>query len=235
MSEPHCYGSLQTVALRVAQLDVNGSPDDGAANGYVTDAVIDVTLGADIEEGDEFVLKNGSGAICQTYRGCDRMKRATIEMNLCQLDAELLQLLIGGSVIRDLSGAGVGDAIGYEVADVDDACPYGVCLELWTLAWDGSEQATPPFAGGNTIVYWHFVLPRAKFQIGDLTIENDFLTVPVTGFSEANSRVTSNGPFNDWPADIVSRGGITKPLGFFLDSTVPTPTCDRIAVTSLAS
>lgn len=234
MSEPHCYGSLQTVAVRVAQLDANGSPATGT-NGYVTDAIIDATLSAELEEGDEFTMKNAQGGICQTYKDCDKLKRITVEMNLCHLDSELLALLVGGSVIRDLGGAGVGDAIGFEVPDVSDPCTNGVSLELWTKAWDSSTQATPPFAGGTSIVYFHFVLPKVKFQIGDLTFENDFMTVPVTGFGESNPRVTSNGPFDDWPADVVARGGITKPLGWFFDETVPTPTCELISVSSAAS
>lgn len=234
MPEEHCFGSLQTLAVRVAKLDANGSPDTGT-NGYVTDAIIDGTIGAEIEEGDEFTQKNAQGAICQTFKDCDRFKRANVELNLCHLDAELLEMLVGGSVIRDLAGPGVGDAIGYEVPSASGECPNGVCLELWTKAWDGSSQATPTFAGGTTIVYFHFVLPKVKFQIGDLNFENDFMTIPVTGFGDENPRITANGPFDDWPADVASRGGITGALGFFLDTTLPTVTCGAIDVPSAAS
>ena len=235
MPEEHCFGSLQTVAIRVAKLDANGSPLTGAGNGYVTDAMIEATIGADIEEGDEFTVKNAAGSICQSFKDCDRFKRATVEMTLCHLDAELLTMLVGGSIIRDLAGTGSGDALGWETAGADDACVNGVALELWTKAWDGSSQATPPFGGGSTIAYFHFVLPKVKFQLGDLNFENDFMSIPVTGFGDENPRITSNGPFDDWVSDIVARGGITGALGFFLDTTKPTVACGAIAVPSAAS
>lgn len=234
MPEEHCFGSLQTLRVRVAALDAAGSPLTGL-HGYVTDALIDATIDAEIEEGDEFTVKNASGAICQTYKDCDRFKRATVEMNLCHLDAELLQLLVGGSVIRDLGGAGVGDAIGYEVPTLTSPCANGVCLELWTRAWDSGAPATPPFAGGSTLVYFHFVLPKVKFALGSLNFENDFMTIPVTGFGDENPRITANGPFDDWPADVASRGGITSPLGFFMDSSIPDAACGQISVSSAAS
>lgn len=235
MAEPACFGSLQTVAVRVATLTVAGGPNTGALHGYVTDAVIDTKIDVEIEEGDEFVLKNAQGAICQTYKDCDRFKRVTIEMNLCQLDAELIQLLCGGSVMRDLAGTGLGNAIGYEVPHVTDACQNGVCLELWTKAWDTSVQATPPYAGGNVAAYFHFVFPRAKFSLGSLNLENDFMTIPVKGFGDENPQITSNGPFDDWPADVSARGGVTGAMGFFLDTTKPTPACGAITVSSAAS
>lgn len=235
MPEPHCFGSLQTVAVRVAALDANGSPSPGASKGYVTDAVIEATVGVEVEEGDEFTLKNGWGGICATYKDCDRVKRVTVEMTLCQLDGELLSLLVGGSNIADLGGAGVGNSIGYELGDIDDACANGVCLEIWTKAWDGTSQATPAFAGGNTVVYHHFVMPKVKFQLGDLKFENDFMQVPVKGFGDSNPRITANGPYDDWSADIVARGGITNSLGWFMDATLPVAACGFKTVSSAAS
>lgn len=235
MPEPHCFGSLQVCRMRIAKLNASGSPLTGALNGYVTNALIEATVDLEIEEGDQFTLKNGCGEICQTFRDCDRLVGASIEMDLCHLDAELVAFMTGSSVIRDLGGAGSGNAIGMEFAGTDDACADGVSLEMWTKAWDNTVQATPPFAGGNTNVYFHFVFPRTKFHVGQLTFENDFMRVPVAGFAEENPRITSNGPFDDWPADIAARGGITNIGGFFLDSTIPTAACGAISVSSAAS
>lgn len=229
-----CYSSLQVCRLRVALLDGNGSPDDGAANGYVTDAIINAKLGVEVEEGDEFTIKNGCGAICAQYKDDDRVKGATIGLELCHLDAYLISLLTGGSRILDLGGAGSGDTIGYELPGTDGSNP-GVCLELWSKAWNGAALATPAFAGGSTAVYFHFVLPLTKFQLGELTLENGILKVPANGFGRENPRITSNGPFDDWPADVVSRGGITKAMGWFFDTSMPSASCAPVNVTSAAS
>jgi hypothetical protein len=232
MAEPHCYGSLQVCALRVAKLDAAGSPDDGASNGYISDALIMARITTEVEEGDEFTLKNGCGAICQTFKDCDRVKRVPVEMELCQLDSELLSLLTNGSNIIEIS---TGDSIGYELPEADTACSNGVSLELWTKAWDGSYQATAPTFGGTTETWWHWVLPNVKFQIGDLTLENEILKVPVKGFGNENPRITADGPFDDWPSDIVARGGITSSAGWFLDDTLPTAECGFVNVPSAAS
>jgi len=235
MAEPHCFPTLQLCALRVAKLLATGSPDDGTSNGYVTDALIKADIAVELEEGDDFTLKNGCGGICATFKDCDRVKRVNVDLELCNLDSALLSLLIGGTHFTDLAGAGVGNSIGYQLPDFDDPCPAPVSLEMWTKAWDGSVQATPPFAGGATNVYYHFVMPLCRFQLGDMTLENEFAHVPVSGFSQDNSKITSNGPFDDWPNDVRDRGGITTSLGWFMDSVLPTATCGFINVPSLAS
>lgn len=221
MAEPSRFGSLQAVRIRAAKLDINGSPSPGASSGAVVDGVVMVKMTPELEEGDDFTLKNGQGGICQTYKDYDRIKRVQVELELCSLDAPLISILCGGTNIVDLAGPGVGNSIGYELSNYDDTPSYGACLELWTKAWDGSVAATPPFAGGTTQVYWHFVMPRVRLQVTDLTAENEFMRIPLKGYGDDNPRVTSNGPWDDWPADIVSRGGITNALGWFMDSTIP--------------
>lgn len=230
MGEPHCYTPLQLCATRVALLDTAGSPDNGASNGYITDAVIKADFSPEIEEGDEFTLKNGCGNICATFKDNDRLKRVTIDLELCHLDAELISLLVGGTLIQ--SG---GDTIGYMFPGVDDNPPPGVCFEAYQKAWDNSAQGTPPFLGGNTAGWIHWVFPKVKFQISDWTEENEFTVFTLTGFAEENPRITQNGPYDDWDPAVVAMGGITNMGGWFLDDTLPTAQCGFVSVTSAAS
>lgn len=222
----HCYGSLQVCALRVAALTAGGAPDPGVDNGYVSDAIIQATIGVEVEEGDELILKNGCGALCQTFKDTDRIKRATVDLELCQLDAELIQLLIGGDLFSD---TGTGDTIGYQLPFVADAAPNGVCLELWSKAWDGASQATPTFLGGNA-AYFHWVFPLTKWQMGDMTLENDILTVTTNGFGTENSSMWVGGPYNDWNVDVENAGGITAAFGWFFDDVLPTAECGFVEV-----
>lgn len=229
MSDPHCFGSLQVCRLRVAELGTNGVPVEGAATGYVTDAVIKVDVSTEIEKGDELTLKNGCGSVCQSYQDYDRIKRLSVKMDLCQLDSELISMLVGG----DLYDTG-GDTFGYALPSVNDTPPAGVCMELWTKAWDGTEQATPASTSNNA-AYFHWVLPKATFTLGHITMENDIMTIPVEGYSNENTSLPAHGPFNDWPAAITAAGGITSPGGWFLDDAIPDAACGFIAVPTQGS
>jgi hypothetical protein len=226
MPSPHCYGSLQVCALRVAALDASGAPLPGASNGYVSDSLIQASVSLELETGDDFTLKNGCGAICQTFRDCDRIKRAAVDLELCTLDSELIALLIGAGTL--FTDTGTGDAIGYELPSSAIDCPDGVSLELWTKAWDGASQAAAPFLGAPS--YYHFVFPKVRWQMGDLTMENEIMSIPLTGIADENPGMDADGPFDDWNADIILAGGFTTVGGWFLDDTLPTAACGYIAV-----
>lgn len=228
-----CYGSIQVCAMRVTKLNASGGPLVGSGNGLVTAALVDATLSPEIEEGVNIRLKNACGNICQTFRDCDKMVNASITLNLCQLDAQLIQFLIGGSTFLDLAGDGAGDIIGYQFPATDDSCPNGVSLELWSKAWNGSQQASPAFL--DAPAYFHWVFPRTKWQIGDLNFENDFMRVQVNGYAEENDSLTANGPYDDWPADIAAAGGFTNIGGWFLDDEIPTAACEAVTVPGVAS
>lgn len=228
MAEPHCFAPLQACRTRVAALESNGAPDEGPDNGYVTDALIDIQIGFEIEEGIDISQKNGCGVICQTFKDDDKIKRATVALNLCTLDFELIWLMVGG----DLFTTG-GDTFGWQPPKVDDPAPNGFCLEVWAKAWDGAQQASPT-STGSAAAYFHFVFPLTKAQIGDFTVEGEnFTVIPVNGFSTENSNITANGPFDDWPAAVAGPGGITSCMGVWLDpeSALPDAACGFVPVT----
>jgi len=229
MPNPSCFGSLQVCAMRVALLDETGAPLPGANNGYVSDAVVTIDVGVELSEGDDFELKNGCGNICQTFKDCDRIKRLNLSLELCQLDYELVQMLVGGTLFTD-SGSGIlGTPLGWEFPASTDPCEDGVSFEFWTKAWDGAEQAAPgaPLSG---IAYHHWVATRAKFQLADNTVENDILTFALEGFGEENDALPADGPFGDWPAWVSINGGFTTTGGIFLDDSIPTAACGSIEV-----
>lgn len=224
MTTPICFSSLQAVRMRLAKLTAAGAPMTGANNGYVSDALIDVTVKVEITAGDEFEQKNGSGNICAVFKDCDRIKRLTIDMNLCQLDANLISFLTGA----DLFTSG-GNPIGWQYPSVSAACPNGVALEVWTKAWDSTQQAVPAFTSPS-VAYWHWVFPKTAFRLGDVKMDNSIMVVPVSGTGSENTSITANGPYNDWPAAVSGPGGVTRVGGVFLDSSIPTASCATITV-----
>ena len=233
--EEHCFGALQACYMRVARLDANGSPLVGANNGYVTDALVEMTMDPEIEAGVKLIKKNACGTLCQVFQDCDQLSGLKFDMELCKLDGWLISFLVGGSRILDLAGTGLGDLIGFEFPGTDAACPNGVSVEIWQKAWDANTQATPPFAGGTTRVWFHWVFPKTTWMVGQHKFFNDFSPIMVTGHAFENPRITSNGPFDDWPADVASYGGITNLGGWFFDSATPTVACGPTTVPGAAS
>jgi hypothetical protein len=225
MPTQHCFGSLQACRIRLARLEASGHPFEGAGNGYVSDAIVKLDVSVELSEGDDFEIRNGCGAICQTFKADDKIKRLNLSLELCQLDADLLELMADCDLF--ISG---GNTIGWQFPSVSAADNPGVCFEVWSKAWDGTAQAVPALTS-PAAAYWHWVFPKTKWTIGDVTMENDLMTVPLNGTSEENSQITQNGPFNDWPVGaFVSRVG-----GAFFDSAIPAATCAYTTVPVVAS
>jgi hypothetical protein len=221
-----CWGARSIQRMRVALLDAaTGAPDNGASNGWITDALVSIVATPQTEAGDEFTLKNGDGDICQYYSTPDRVKRVDPVVSLCQSPPQLLNLMLGGDYYSDGSGA-----LGFQLPEFTDD-PIPVSLEWWTRAWDGSAQAVI----GSTAQYWHHVIPKVYFVLGAVTSEHGLETVVLNGKGEGNPNITGNGPFDDWPAQIATTDGITAAYGRFRESTLPDAACAYEEVTSAAS
>lgn len=229
MADPICFASRQICRVRIALLTQAGAPVQGSNNGYVTDSMVSLELSPEVAEGDEFEAKNGCGDVCQTFRDCDQVKRVGLTMSICTNDAQFLELLMGGTAFVDS-----GDVIGHKAAKLGDGCVPPVSLEWWTYAHDGSQQATPAALGGSP-GFWHFVIPLTRWRFGDLTFENDLTMVEAEGFGEENSSITSNGPFDDWPAEVADTGGADSWYNNWIEDSLPDANCDYLAVTSAAS
>jgi hypothetical protein len=210
----------------VAQLNPDGSPDAGAANGYSTDSLIDAAIALEFSEGDSFEVKNGCGGVCATFEDCDRLKRAELTLQLCTLDAELLSLLVAGSTLFSQ----LGDSIGWEAPPLSTPCSDGVSVELWAKAWNVDSQALPPYLGGTTPGYYRFFFPRVVFRPGDVTLENEFARTPVIGKASTNPGMRDDGPYQDFPTGVSGAGGITNLYGWFIDDAPPPAVCGFIAV-----
>lgn len=225
-----CYTSLQLCAMRVAQLTIAGRPQvPGTNRGYVTDSAIKLQVGVTLKTGVDVEQQNGCGAVCAAFKQPDRIKRVDLALDLCQFDAQLIGLLTDGGVIS--SG---GNAIGYQFPSTTGADPRPVCLEAWSKAWAGTQQASPPFTAPNA-AWIHWVFPYVQFTMGQFTIDNSLMVVPLTGPGTPNSFITVNGPFDDWPAAVSAAGGITQVGGWFLDGVLPAVTCNYVTTTSAAS
>lgn len=202
-----CRRQLQACAIVVTRLEADGSPDAGANNRYISDALTQLVTTPVLSEGDEFEVKNACGAVCVNFKDCDKLKRLDLTLGLCYPDPELLEILAGGTVLTS------GAAVGYAYPEIGAAsCPNGVSVELWVKRVDsaGALDATFP--------YERYVIPRAYFFHGGRTFENGPITVELTGYAIENDEWL-DGPQNDWP---VASNRVIQSLPV---ATVPSAVC----------
>jgi hypothetical protein len=226
-----CLGSLQVCRIRVAKLTAGGVPDYGAGNGYISDAIIQADLSVELSAGDDFELKNGCGDIAQHFKDCDRVKRVNIDVEFSQLDSELVGLLTGSDTFYDEDEE---VTIGGQLLSSTDPCQNGVALEMWTKAWDSNQQANASLIGGSSsdVLYWRWFFPFVRFQMGNMTLQNDILRIPVTGYAQENDEMPASGPYFDFPTAVSAGGGITNSMGWFVDDELPAAQCGYIEVGS---
>ena len=95
MATQEYAASIQGVSIRVTRLNADGSLSTTAGDSYVTSAFMRVSFTPEYEEGDEITEKNANGVVCVTYKSPDTLKRITMELAICEPDAELTNLISG--------------------------------------------------------------------------------------------------------------------------------------------
>lgn len=209
MANQTCVGAVQTNLLRVTRLTSGGYPDAGATNGYRTDSVIEIGSTPVYADATEIEQRNGSDIVCVSYKGADSYKRHDLTSSLCLLDAELLEMLTGSTLVTD-GGNTVGSRF-----QTDPNTDY-VCVEAWQTVIEDAEP---------TGEYVHWVWPKTRWRQGQRTLNNGVLTIPLIGTAFPNSNI-GTGPAGDWPA------ALTSPENWFVDDTIPASSCGYVSVST---
>lgn len=179
-----CLASLHLCRIRVTRLDDLGNVAAGPSNSYVTDKAVSLAVTPDIEAGADTVLRNGCDGIAAQRRGDDLLKRFTLQLDLSAVEPALVEMLTGGTAI--VSG---GDVIG--VSMIYGTTPPLVAIEGWSDAWEDDHQYA-------TFPYIHWIWTASKWQIGPTTLQNDFATPQLNGFTRGNPS-WGLGPYGDLP------------------------------------
>jgi hypothetical protein len=165
-----------------------------------------------IEAGQDKTLVGGCDCIVAQYRGYDKLKYFTLELDLAILEPALIELLTGASAITS-----TGDVIGnwWQSAQTFNCATTvqpNVCFEGWQDTWNNDRQASTPFR------YVHWIWPSSFWQIAAMTLQNDFNQPKLTGFTRGNSNWTDI--YRDLPE-------LPQPLGgyFFTDKIPAGDTC----------
>lgn len=227
MSSPICYASRDILRLRVTRLTAIGAPRTGAGNGYVSDATVQIERTPRVEAGEQHIQKNGAGVICQQAQECDVIVGQDLTLQVCTNDLQLIGMLTGAVTPSD--GTGV---MGYLERGMDDGCQTPVCVEWWSYAWDGNAQAVI----GGAPQYWHRVVPFVTWVHAATTYARGLQVVTLNGKGSENARITTNGPYDDWPTAVSNADGlVNRSFGEWREATLPTAACSTITVSSAAS
>lgn len=182
--------SIQGALIRVTALDATGAPASGAQSSYVMQAFIHVSFTPEYDTGAEIVQKNAAGEICVTYKSPDTLKRATLEVSICEPDPELSALMCGGTLLVDTGDP--AQSVGWAPAlPGTDPTPNGVALDVWSYAvQNGRRAASNP--------YFRWLFPLCQLQpSGARVIEDGLMANVYSGTSVGNSEYAT-GPDGTW-------------------------------------
>ncbi len=210
MATQEYAASIQGVSIRVTRLDAAGNLLNGPGDSYTTSAFMRVSFTPEYEEGDEITEKSANGTVCVTYKAPDTLKRITMELAICEPDAELSQLLSGGLLLRKTVD-GVVKSVGWAAPGVgDDPAGNGVAIEAWSHAVKDGKRA-------SVLPYFHWVFPYAKLrQSGDRVIENGMLATTFEGYGLGNKNFGS-GSDGRWEFPVASE----RPYSYSRSSWAP--------------
>lgn len=217
MANETCASTLKACALRVLRLDEDGSVLDGADSRYTSDTLVLVGFTPQTPDVERLEQLNGCGDQCVLYVGSPKaVESAELTMNLCNLDAELVEMLAGGSVITEDY-----DTMGYLAPTDSTLNEDGVSLEVWTIAWEGRTRKLK----GSSSAYWRFFFPLTKWTVGAMTLENGISVLPLTGTATPNDGWGTG--YTDDPIPLTVGEAV---YGWWLDDTIPTSECGYQAV-----
>lgn len=185
----YCYALVRGRRMRVTALDECGAPPEiGTPNSMaVTKGFVSVTVEVDVEDGDEFVVKNADGDLCINSRSRDQIKRLNLTMEFCQVDPGLFSLVTGMELELDPTTP-TPDVAGFRLKE--GALETNFALEVW----GGIPNA--PCVVGQALPSVYNLFPYVTNGIlQGYTIENDAATFEITAWTNGGSG-WGVGPYN---------------------------------------
>jgi hypothetical protein len=216
------FASIKARRIRVTALDTCGKPIDGSCSTIVTSGFVSVGASAQVDAGQEFIVKNAWGEFCINDVDASRVKRWDLTLDFCQVDPELLALLTGGRTFAATDGTSIGGTFGENVGQ-------DFALELWTKIAGG---ACEDVAGGGASSWIYWVFPHVTGGvIGDLSFTNGPLDMQVKANTQGAGSDWALGPYT--PATLPEALLPDEHIGYVVTSTAPpddTDGCQSLTV-----
>jgi hypothetical protein len=182
-----CRSVLRSCLAQFVRLDGCGAPVTGATSKLTTKGYISIAATAQIETGDEVIVKNACGELCVNEKDCDKFKRYDLEMQFCSVDPDLIELLTPGRAIIDGT-----DTIGFAHGESDECDSFSV--ELWNAV------AAQECAVGADPEWFYVAFPWVNNGVvGDITFDGAALTVTVTASTKGTGAAWGVGPSDVLP------------------------------------
>lgn len=216
MANLTCTQRLKVCHLRVLRLDDIGDVLAGSDSLYEYGSPVLFSYTPTAPERERIEQLDGCGNQCGLYQGDPKaVDGAELSLTTCEQNAELQELLVGGSIVTE--GTGAGNTIGYLSATDATVNIDGAAIELWSIAWSGRQRAVK---GGNPAWYRH-TFTKAKFELDEQAFAGDaFGVVPYVGVAEVNDQFGTGLASDPWP---IAMG--ESVYGWFIDDGKPTAAC----------
>lgn len=173
MAEATCFSGIKACRIRLVRLDSCGVPVAGPSSVAVSKGFVSVGATAQIEAGQEFLVKNACGEPCINEIDCDFLKRYDLTINFCKVDPTLVELTTANRALTDGTNV-IGVAVGSEVQ-----CDDGWSLELW------QKVAGSTCDSGGTQLWSYWAWPwLSGGLLGDLTFDNGPFAFDITAKSK---------------------------------------------------
>lgn len=181
-----CESPIRGLAMRATRVSNCGCPEEGDGGKATSCGFVSIGLSAQIDDGNEIVVRTASGQLCINEPACRTLTRYDVTIEFCQVDPELFEIIAGHRLITDYKG----DTVGHTV-DENLTCQQGFALEVWSQ-----------LAGGDCNVegdanYYYWLLPFVSNGIigGDITIEDGPVTFTYEGRTKVN-KCWCRGPYD---------------------------------------
>jgi len=206
-----CVSGIKACRLRIVRLDACGAPVVGAKSVVTSKGFISVTSTADIEAGQEYLVKDACGDLCVNEKDRDRFKRLTLAMKFCIMDFAAAEITTGNRVQVD----GTGNAIGFTISEnVDPTTNWS--LELWQKI---AGQACD-VGGDQEWMYWAWPFLNTG-TLGNFTFDNNAFEFDVDGVTTSGVAADTWGATNRGPFAVLDAAAALLP-GEHMSATVTT-------------
>jgi len=179
--------SIKGKTIRLTRLDSCGNVEYGTCSSLVSDCFVSVTMSAEVEAGDEFLVKNAWGDFCINDKDSDRFKWVNVTVQFAELNPDALDIIADASPV--INGS---DVIGSTFGTAGNETSFA--LEVWT------KRTGVDCAPGDP-EWGYFVVPFVKNGRvdGDIVIENAALTMTVVGQGFGAPSTWDVTPYDDNP------------------------------------
>jgi len=190
MATSTCATPIKGTVLRIVSLDACGIPVTGAGGLVAVSAgFVQVEMGPQYEDGEEFFERTASGAACVNQKDDPTLKRMQLTVDWCNVNVLL------AAYVADARVLGAGDPVtgtGFAVAEGNPTNRFS--MEVWQeVAGSGACDAE----GNQRYIYnaWPNV---GATQFGSYTIENGRSTLQFISETRGASILWDTLVGEDW-------------------------------------